>query len=179
MPLLAGLQPWYAKQKLLRQATIAGVRGSLTSWPVSMPSDELVPAAQHWLANALVTVRTPRGIDTCGLALKLVQKSAPGRWHKLWSVQLPCFTRQSPQKTYQLLDQHIRALPLAAYPDATHWACSYGATIWIFARNTFKRWICKEFRGDIRTGVCDHSRCVHHPRPVSQRKVWSRSGLRC
>jgi hypothetical protein len=34
-----------------------------------MPSDELVPAAQHWLANALAAVRAPPGIESCGLAL--------------------------------------------------------------------------------------------------------------
>jgi hypothetical protein len=123
MAWLAGVQRWYAKQKL-RQATIAaaiaGAGGSLTSWPISMSLDEVAPAAQQWLASTLATLRTPRGIDTCGLALKLVQQSATGRWRKLHIVELPCFARHTPQETYQLLDQEIRALPLAAYPDATH-----------------------------------------------------------
>jgi len=111
MPLLAGLQRWYAKHKL-RQATIAGAGGSITAWPIATPRAELVPAAQAWLADRLATIRTPRGIDTCGLALKLVQQEG-GRWHRLWSVQIPCFVRRTPQETYQALAQQILALPLA------------------------------------------------------------------
>ncbi len=122
MPLLAGPQRWYAKHKL-RQATIAaaiaGAGGSITSWPIATPRAEVVPAAQAWLADRLATVRTPRGIDTCGLALKLVQQEG-GRWRRLWSVQIPCFARHTPQETYQALAQQILALPLADYPDTTH-----------------------------------------------------------
>jgi hypothetical protein len=122
MPLLDGIRHWYTKQKL-RQATVAavlaGVGGMSGFWVVPAALDELTASVRAWLSAQLAEIRTPYGVDTCGIMLKLVHDDGRCR-RRLWRSQIPSFARQAPQAAYDALEQQLRSLPLADYPTATH-----------------------------------------------------------
>lgn len=113
---------WLLKRRAQQAATRAarlGTGGTMSTWPVDMPIDEIVSGSRQWLRESLSNVRTPYGIDTCSIAVRIVRR-ADGRWQKRWATILPSFRRGDPQAMFALLEETLRHLPWADYPDATH-----------------------------------------------------------
>jgi len=97
---ITGRKQWRLPQAAVA-AALAGVGGSLTAWPISMPAHEIAPATRHWLAVALATVRSHTGRSRVGLRSDWSRN--PSRGAGTSYGELPCFAAVLRKST-----QHIR-----------------------------------------------------------------------
>lgn len=122
MGFYTGMQRWLAMRRLRNATTDAvrwGLGGQRRRWLLSDDPAQWTTEAHSWVSEQLASVRTPRGIDTCGVLVKLL-RDADGQQRYLWTAQIPSFARSAPQEALEALAVQLAALPLAAVPLATH-----------------------------------------------------------